>query len=174
VGDSVAAVTRPVLLDNTILTNFALVERAELVTRLWRTAACTTAAVVAEYAVGVAGGLLPADAWTDLPVVELTGEEETFAERLSSRLGARERTCPVVALQRQGLFAGDDLDARRAADQHRIPRTGSIGILVLCVRRGLLSRDEAEYLLEEMIASGYRSPVDSLGSLIDQQEERSR
>jgi len=82
VGDGVAAVTRPVLLDNTILTNFALVDL--------------------------------------------------------------------------------------------IPRTGSIGILVSCVRRGLLSRDEAEYLLEEMIASDYRSPVDSLGSLIDQQEERSR
>lgn len=68
--------TRPVLLDNTILTNFALVGRAELVTRLWPTAACTTAAVVAEYGVGVAEGLLPADAWADLSVVELTGEEE--------------------------------------------------------------------------------------------------
>jgi predicted nucleic acid-binding protein len=173
-GGGVAAVTQPVLLDNTILTNFALVKRAELVTRLWRTAACTTAAVVAEYAVGVAEGLLPADAWTDLPVVELTDEEEAFAERLSPRLGAGERTCLAVAHQRQGLFASDDLDARRAADQHRIPRTGSIGILVSCVRRGLLSRDEAESLLGEMIASGYRSPVDHLGSLIDRQEGQSR
>ena len=45
-------------------------------TRLWPGAACTTAAVVAEYGVGVSEGLLPADALTDLPVVELTSEEE--------------------------------------------------------------------------------------------------
>jgi len=174
VGDGVAAVIRPLLLDNTILTNFALVDRAELVMRLWPAAACTTAAVVAEYGVGVAEGLLPADAWTDLPIVELTGEEETFAERLSSRLGAGERTCLAVALQRQGLFASDDLDARRAANQHRVPRTGSIGILVSCVRCGLLSCDEAESLLGDMIAYGYRSPVDRLESLIDRQEGQSR
>jgi hypothetical protein len=29
------AITRPVLLDNTVLTNFALVDRADLVMRLW-------------------------------------------------------------------------------------------------------------------------------------------
>jgi predicted nucleic acid-binding protein len=168
----VVAVSRPTLLDNTILTNFALVDRAELVTQLWPTAACTTAAVVAEYAVGVAEGRLSADAWTDLPVVELTGEEVAFTEGLSSRLGAGERACLAVALHRQGLLASDDLDARRAADQHRVPRTGSIGILVSCVRRGILSREEAESLLVEMIASGYRAPVDRLGLLIDEQKKR--
>ena len=42
-----------------------------------------------------------------------------------------------------------------------------IGILVSCVRRGFLSYDEAEALLGEMIAFGYRSPVDSLRALID-------
>jgi predicted nucleic acid-binding protein len=167
VGDGIVAVSRPTLLDNTILTNFALVDRAELVVQLWPTAACTTAAVVAEYAVGVAEGLLPADAWIDLPVVELTGEEAAFADHLSSRLGAGERTCLAAALHRQGLLASDDLDARRAADQHRVPRTGSIGILVSCVRHGLLSREDAESLLGEMIAFGYRSPVGSLRSLID-------
>jgi predicted nucleic acid-binding protein len=162
-------VTRPVLLDNTVLVNFALVGRADLVTRLWPTAACTTAAVVAEYAAGAAKGLLPAGTLTDLPVVELTEEEAASASRLSSRLGAGERTCLAVALHRRGRLASDDLDARRAADQYRVPRTGSIGILVSCVRHGLLSREDAESLLGEMIALGYRSPVNRLGSLIDQQ-----
>ena len=133
--DGIVAVSRPILLDNTILTNFALVDRAELVTRLWPTAACMTAVVVAEYAVGVAEGLLPADAWTDLPVVELTGEEAAFAEGLSPRLGAGERTCLAVALQRQGLLGSDDLDARRAADQHRVPRTGYRHPGLVCAAR---------------------------------------
>jgi predicted nucleic acid-binding protein len=167
VGDDVATVTRPILLDNTVLTNFALVDRTELVRRLWPMAACTTAAVVAEYAVGVREGLLPAAAWTSLPVVELTDEEETFATCLSSRLGAGERTCLAVAFHRQGLLATDDLDARCAADQRRVPRTGSVGILVSCVRRNLLSRDEADFLLEGMISFGYRSPVARLGPLVD-------
>jgi predicted nucleic acid-binding protein len=167
VDNDTVAVSRPILLDNTILTNFALVDRAELVTRLWPTGTCTTAAVIAEYAVGVTEVLLPAEAWTDLSVVELTDEEEAFAKSLSSKLGAGERTCLAVALRRQGLLASDDLDARRAADQHRVPRTGSIGILVSCVRRGFLSNDEAESLLGEMIAFGYRSPADSLRSLGD-------
>jgi hypothetical protein len=86
VSGGIVAVSRPTLLDNTILTNFALIDRAELVMQLWPTAACTTAAVVTEYAVGVAEGLLPADAWTDLPVVGLTGEEAAFAESLSSKV----------------------------------------------------------------------------------------
>lgn len=116
--------TRLVLLDNTILVNFALVGRAELLTQLWPAAACTTAAVVAEYAAGVAQSLLPADTLTDLPVVELTDGEVDFATRLSSRLGAGERTCLAVALHRQGRLASDDLDARRAADQYGVPRLG--------------------------------------------------
>ena len=61
--------TRLVLLDNTVLTNLALVNRVDLVIRLWGAAACTTAPVLAEYQVGVQSGLLPADAWAGLPVV---------------------------------------------------------------------------------------------------------
>lgn len=86
-GGGIVAMSWPTLLDNTILTNFALVDRAELVTQLWPTAACTTAAVVAEYAVGVAEGLLPADAWTDLPVVELTGKEAAWLFGISHGKG---------------------------------------------------------------------------------------
>jgi hypothetical protein len=42
--------------------DFDLVERAEMVTLLCPVAVCKTAAVVAEHGVGVAEGLLPADA----------------------------------------------------------------------------------------------------------------
>jgi len=83
-------------------------------------------------------------------------------------LGAGERSCLAVALHRQGLLVSDDLDARRAAREHGIPKTGTVGILVLYVRRGYLSREEANALLTEMIALGYRSPVASLDSLLDE------
>jgi len=154
--------TAPVLLDNTVLTNFALIGRPDLVLRLWRSATCTTPATQAEYQAGVAAGLVPAAAWADLPVVALTEAEAGFADTLPPRLGAGERTCLAVALYRQGLFASDDQDARNAARRCGVPVTGTVGILVLCVRQGYLPRDEADALLREMIAVGYRSPVTDL------------
>ena len=161
-----AEVARPVLLDNTVLTNFALVDEARLVIGLWATRACTTFAALGEYKAGATSGLLPAEAWANLPVVTLTKEELAFAAGLSLRLGAGERTCVAVAVYRQGLLASDDLDARRVAEAHGVPRTGTVGILVLCVQRGHLSRDCADALLGEMIARGYHSPVTGLGSLL--------
>ena len=167
-GTDVAVVSRPVLLDNTVLTNFALVGRQDLVMRLWPRAACTTPSALDEYAAGAASGLLPADAWVGLPLVTLTESEATFAASLSPRLGAGERTCLSVAFHRRGLLASDDWDARRAARQHGVPQTGTVGILVLCVQRGYLSRDQANALLAEMIALGYRSPVASLDPLLEE------
>ncbi len=163
-----AIVAQPVLLDNTALTNFALVNRADLVMRLWPTTACSTLPVLAEYRTGAARGLLPPDAWANLPLVTLTEKESVFAETLPPRLGAGERSCLAVALGRSGLFVSDDLDARRAALQHSVPHTGTVGILALCVRRGHLPREKGDALLAEMITLGYRSPVATLGPLLDE------
>ncbi len=49
-------VRSPVILDNTVLTNFALAECTELVMLLWSDALQTTPQVMTEYREGVAGG----------------------------------------------------------------------------------------------------------------------
>ena len=166
-GKAAEQIDQPVILDNTVLTNFALVDRAELVTCSWPSTACTTPSVLDEYRSGVASGLVPTDAWADLTIIILTEEEAALAARLSTRLGNGERSCLAAAVYRQGLLASDDLDARRIARQQSVPLTGTIGILALCVRRGNLSLEKANGLLNEMIASGYYSPFDSLDQLID-------
>jgi len=167
--DSPSPMTTPLtLLDNTVLSNFALVGRPDIVQRLWADAACTTPAAKAEYQTGITAGLVPVTAWTDLRVVTLTETETAFAAELPPRLGAGERTCLAVALHRQGRLASDDQDARSMARRHGVPTTGTLGILVLGVRQGLLSKDEANALLKEMIAAGYRSPVTDLDSLLSQ------
>ena len=160
--------TKLILLDNTVLSNFALVNRTDLVLRLWAAAACTTSAALLEYEAGAAGGILPPAAWASLSVVALTAEETAFAAHLPPRLGAGERTGLAVAVHRQGLLATDDLDARHAARQHGVSTTGTLGILVLGVRRGYLTHGQANTLLAGMIAAGYRSPLDSLDPLLDQ------
>ena len=156
----------PVLLDNTVLANFALVGRPDLVLRLWGDAACTTPEAWSEYQVGVAADLVSAAAWVDLPVVTLAKAEVDFAANLPARLGAGERTCLAVALHRRGLFATDDQDARSVAQRHDVPVTGTLGILVLCTRQEHLSKDEANALLKAMIAAGYHSPVIDLDDLL--------
>lgn len=156
---------RPIVLDNTVLTNFALVKHTALVLRLWPTA-CTTAEAMAEYQNGASLGHVPAQAWSELLIVSLSETELSLAASLSSRLGAGERTCLAVARERHGLFVSDDLDARLSAQRLDLRITGTLGVLALSVKRKLLSRKAANDALTTMIASGYRSPLDRLDSLL--------
>jgi predicted nucleic acid-binding protein len=153
--------TTPVLLDNTVLTNFALLNRPHLVLNLWLNS-CTTPAVQAEYQVGTATYQLPLHAWDDLSIVTLTDVETDFAHSLNKRLGSGERTCIAVAHHRNGLFATDDFDARRQAKMFNIPITGTIGILILNITQHRITLAEGNQWLSHLITTGYRSPVVNL------------
>jgi predicted nucleic acid-binding protein len=98
--------------------------------------------------------------------VELSAAEIAFARQLSTALGAGERKCLAAAARRQGMLASDDADARRAARRFRVPVTGTIGILVLAVRKSHLDLAEASSLLSGIFDLGYRSPVAKLDGLI--------
>lgn len=156
----------PVLLDNTVLTNFALVGRPDLVFSLWGAKCMTTTAVMSEYKAGVISRGLPADSWKGLVQWTLHPAEQAFADGLPPQLGAGERSCIAVAVHHQALFASDDAKARQEAKRHGIAVTGTLGIMVLSVRQGLLSLDEGNAILAEMIAQGYRSPVATLDNLL--------
>jgi predicted nucleic acid-binding protein len=153
---------RLALLDNTVLTNFALVERASLLVRLWPIAASTTAAVRDEFRAGVASGRLSGEGWPEIHLTELSEEEEAFSKTLSSRLGAGERSCLAVAYHRRALVATDDLRARKTARKLQIRITGTIGVLIRCVERDFLTVDSGNRLLDAMIEAGYRAPVSTL------------
>ncbi len=71
---------------------------------------------------------------------------------------------------RQGLFLGEDRDAREAAQEVGVRATGTIGILVACVREGYVSPEEGDALLAEMVARGYHSRAASLAQLLAQGE----
>lgn len=72
----------PVLLDNTVLTNFALVGRPDLVLNLWGADCATTPAVFAEYQVGVLSRGLPANSWDALSQLSLQPGEQAYADNL--------------------------------------------------------------------------------------------
>ncbi|MCZ7672332.1 MAG: hypothetical protein M5U34_37025 [Chloroflexi bacterium] len=157
--------SKPVLLDNTVLTNFALIGRSHLVLGLWPDA-CTTPAVQAEYQAGVTTRQLPADVWQSLPIVTLTPAETAFANHLSQRLGNGERTCIAMAHHQNGLFVSDDFDARHQAKVYGISTTGTIGILLLNIQQKQITLAKGNELLTQLIKLGYRSPVTSLNALI--------
>jgi predicted nucleic acid-binding protein len=155
----------PVLLDNTVLTNSALIGQPHLVLDLWPDA-CTTPAVQAEYQAGVTTRQLPVDVWQSLPIVTLTSTEATFANRLNQRLGAGERSCIAVAHHQKALFVSDDFDARRQAQAYGIPTTGTIGILLLNIQHKRITLAKGNELLTQLIKLGYRSPVTKLDDFI--------
>ncbi len=157
------------LLDNTVLSNFALVGRPELLHLSLGNAAVTTQQVIDEFIAGVERGRLPETNWNWLSIVELVEEELSQYEQLLQRLNAGEASCLAIAVGRQGRILTDDRDARKLAAQLRVPVSGTLGVLLYLVEKRHLSLREANQLLLEMVSNGYRSPVDRLDPLVNQQ-----
>jgi predicted nucleic acid-binding protein len=154
--------TALVVLDNTVLTNFGLLRRTDLVTKLWPGSLGITPEVLAEYRAGIQAVGLPTDAWSDLPVLSLTKRESALALVLAHQLGAGERSCLSVAINRGALLATDDRVARQYAQKARVDVTGTLGILVQNVKNGKLRLLEAQSLLDNLRFAGYRSPIHRL------------
>jgi predicted nucleic acid-binding protein len=154
------------LLDTTVLSNFAQVQRADLVQQALGPEAATTPLVLAELRAGEALGHIPALNWTWLTVLEPSVEEHALAEQFALQLDPGESECLAVAASRGGRFLSDDLAARRMARQRGVPLSGTVGLLLLLVTQQIVTIDEADQLLEQIINHGYRSPVSSLDELL--------
>jgi hypothetical protein len=98
-------------------------------------------------------------------VVQLTPSEETSLAHVRLVLGDGEASCIAIALERKGSLFSDDLDARRYARRHGLRVSGTLGVLSMLVEIGHITTTEADERLQEMIAHGYRSPVESLADL---------
>lgn len=153
------------LLDNTILSNFGLVRRPDVLFDLWGTLMVTTRSVMNEYQNGVLSRSLTLHAWDKVPVIEPTADEIVFAGQLPGELGDGERFCLAIAIPRQGWIASDDLKARQVAKQYGIGVTGTIGAFEEALKQQILDLRTANTLLKKMITAGYRSPVKDLGKV---------
>lgn len=154
------------LLNCTVLSNFALAGRLDLLRQGLAGQAATTRAVLAEFAAGARLGYYPDNPLKWLSVLEMSAEEQHTYKELNRHLGAGEASCLAIALHRRLRVATDDLDARHYAQVAQIPVSGTLGILIDLIEQGLFSVEEADSILQAMIRHGYRSPVESLTSLI--------
>jgi predicted nucleic acid-binding protein len=155
-----------VLLDNTVLSNFALVESLDLLARAVVPHAATTGHVIREFEAGiVTRRLAPAElGW--LPQLTLSSEEQRAYERLAQRLNAGEASCLAVAGSRSGKVLTDDRDARIVAGRLGIPISGTLGVLVQLIEIQEVDLQSADRLLARMISEGYYAPFHSLRELL--------
>ena len=154
------------LLDTTILSNFAHIQRPDLLRIVLGENAATVPAVVAELKRGETLGLVPICDWSWLTILEPTDEEQKLAAELQQKLNTGEAECLAVAQTRETRFLSDDFAARRLAHHRGLVVSGSIGVLLMLVDEAHLSLEEADLLLSGMIDQGYRSPVKSLRELL--------
>lgn len=165
------------ILDTTVLSNFALAGQIPLLKRLYASQACTALAVADEIRRGLSAGyeylrsaeeaLSPLSSTGWLPVLTLSSpqEQRLFVE-LSALLASGEASCLALALSRNLILASDDRAARRQAAERGVRLTGTVGILVRAVRESYIPLSEANDVLAHMIALRYRSPVQRLDELI--------
>jgi predicted nucleic acid-binding protein len=155
-----------IILDNTVVSNFAQANLLHMLFSMWNGQIATTTDVFLEYQAGVRVGKLPATGEIQFLMVDLTEQERRFCASLSTRLGAGEASCLAVAYYRKVILATDDLFARKITAQFHILKVGTVGILVEAVRKNKLSLVQAQASLEMMIEQGYWSPIRSLVELL--------
>jgi predicted nucleic acid-binding protein len=154
------------LLDNTVMSNFAAIERPDLLRTAFGSRLATSQQAFDELQAGVRLGKLPSLDCSWLPVWTLEEEEGPYYRRLVSRLNAGEAACLAMALIRNCRILTDDRDAREFARHLKIPLSGTLGVLVRLIDLGVLNLDDADALLSQMMTAGYRSPVTSLQDLV--------
>jgi len=169
----------PIILDNTVLSNFALVQAFDLIQKLYADRAYVGNAVMAEVQAGIESGwkypwlhsrtrLQLVDrairsGWLKLPPSETNPRDEVLELRLTQeygqRFGAGESESMAIAYCRKWVFASDCRRARDFAKERKIKVTGSIGILVKAVTEGAIALDVADAIHGRMIDEEYRSPL---------------
>ncbi|WP_434530837.1 twitching motility protein PilT [Haloarcula sp. NS06] len=151
-----------IVLNTTVLSNFAHVQRVELLETLPRLV--TVPAVRTELEDGVethsylTNALTALD--TDIPVAELSPQAQTLEATFLERLDPGEAQAVAVAEAVDGTVITDDGDARTTAIQRDIRLTGSIGLLVRFVESDLISAAAADTYLKRWIdEAGFHSPA---------------
>jgi hypothetical protein len=154
------------LLDNTVMSNFTVIQQPVLLRAAFDDQLATPRAAFAELRRGVQSGRLAEVDWEWLPVWTLTDVEISYYDGFLQRLNAGEAACLAIALERRCRVLTDDRDAREIARRLQIPLSGTLGVLVRLIDIEHLTLDKADHLLTKMIAAGYRSPIASLRHIL--------
>lgn len=149
------------LSDTTVLSNFAQVQRPDLLRMLFRPLYVPDS-VYSELVQGESAGLIPKLDWKWLEVVAPTPAEQDVSQQLQRKLDRGEADCLAMAQSRCLPVYTDDRRARRIGMSLGLDISGTLGCLLDLVEHFLLNPEEADVPLTRMRKRGYRSPVASL------------
>jgi predicted nucleic acid-binding protein len=158
----------PLLLDTTVLNNFIKIGRLSLLRQLFPASLRIATQVFDELKAGGLDGHIRqgvTEAWLRMVQPESGRESALYREYLRT-LGSGESASLAIAICRSWALATDDRAARAAAGAAGVDLTGSVGILIVAVRAGFITRQEGDQLLQEMRRHGYRFPLEGLESLL--------
>jgi predicted nucleic acid-binding protein len=161
----------PQVVDNTVLTNFCLLDHLDILRTLFGKV-YVTYEVREEVFRGLDEGYafmsraekeigVGASSWLELVGFDASAEEQSFRE-FAENLGFGEASCLALSRHRGWMVLTDDRSARQRLRHEKLPLTGTLGILKLAVEQALLSVEEGNELLHQMVAAGYYSPYDDL------------
>lgn len=165
-----------IIANTTVISNFASVGRLEVLHTLLGQLYLSTE-VLAEIQDGYAEGNLfyqdidkhifpfAPGGWLLLTAL-LNDEELRLFHLLPSALHRGEASSIAIAHARGWVFLSDDAKARKTANELGVPVSGTLGLLVKAVRAAILASEEADALLVQMIAGGYRSPRPTISELL--------
>jgi predicted nucleic acid-binding protein len=103
--------------------------------------------------------------WLYLTALNSSDEFQTFG-RLLGNLHSGEASCLSIAYHRGWTFLSDDQAARKAGSALDISISGTLGILLSLIKGNLLSLVDADAVLNQMVQTGYYSPVTSLSEIV--------
>lgn len=155
------------IVDNTVISNFAVIGKLELLKEKLANKLSITEEVKREFLIGIDKGIIPDTDISWLTIVNLTKDEEKLFDKFCMRLGRGESSCLSIAVFRKWKFFTDDVDARNVAQRFEIPVSGTIGMLMYLIYKGYLTLQEGNDILRHMITKGYYSPIQSLNDLVD-------
>jgi len=155
-----------ILIDNTVLSNFAIIRQAEAIQLAFDEQIGTTNQVYKELRAGEDLNRIPIVSWDWLVVIDLDDGELPQFVQLKQHLGRGEASCLAIASQRNWKIATDDKDARKWAIRLHIPHTGTLGVLGLLIKQNHLTLAQGNGWLSQMIDAGYRSPMKTLDRLV--------
>ena len=157
------------ILDTTVLLNFARAERLELLASLDVVVGALVTTELRFWPPGTSRQGQPLELRAALPSarpVALRGpEEERLFVKLRDRLGAGEAEAAAIAHSRGFTLATDDAAAHKIVGQElpQLEVSTTIRILSFLVERGRLSQTEAEHVLGLMRQRGGRLPLVRIG-----------
>lgn len=161
---------QPIFLDATVLSNFASTAAIDFLVE-----ALNSPVVVSAVRDEIEEGRQVGHEYLERAIVAFedglrvkTVPPEPGGDQLRKRLDSGEAEALRGAIEHGGTLATDDLAARHLADDFGVPVTGSIGLLVLGIDRGVIDSTTADQWLETWRETrGYYAPVDSVADVLE-------